>query len=120
VFVRIVGADGKPMFLEWFIDRQGSLPAGAVEVDRMPGSFEDWTTERGWHVTDEQAKADFEAGPAVIAENRLQKRIEASQVKFGVGGSLVAEAEARGIDLNAMADMVLAKAGDFVAAEVAR
>lgn len=114
---RLVGEDGLPMFSS----TKGDLPAGSVEVDRMPTAFEDFV-DGAW-VYNARAHADQIAGPDHITQAHLAKYTEALLIKSGVDlkvGLLVAEALQHKTPIQALADEVLAKRAGFFAVERGR
>lgn len=118
--LRYLDATGAPCIRVW---HNAEWPKGAVELDRLPGPFEDFI-DGAW-VYDAQGHANHRAGPQHIAEAHRQKRWEATLIKMGLTpppelSLLPGEAADRGISLDEMADLVAAKASAFVAAEVAR
>lgn len=103
-------------------DVQGELPSTAIPIPRYPEPFEDWI-DGAWVVADPQALANWSAGPEHISTARAQKRIEALMVKQGLvltHGLLAAEAEARGITIKNLAEIVLEKTAHFHATELER
>lgn len=97
------------------------LPDGAVEVERQPGPFEDFV-DGAW-VYNAVGDADFNAGPAHIAAAHLRKQIEAVLISSGHAlptGLIAAEATRREIEPAELAAIVLVKAAEFAAAELAR
>lgn len=79
--------------------------------------------KNGEVVHNAEREANVLAGPEHIAEARLQKRIEAAIIKSGYvlsAGLLATESVERGISLDAMADIIVAKNVEFEAVEIAR
>lgn len=106
------------MHMAW----DGPLPAGAIEIPRLPEPFEEWDGA-AFIVADPVARANWLAGAAHIAEARALKYLEAVVIASGfelTTGMLAAEAVAKGIALADLADQVLAKRTDFISAEVLR
>lgn len=118
--IRYIDADGTPRFNDsWPAGKR--LPAGAVEVSRLPGPFEDFVN--GVWVFDARGRADFLAGPEHIAEARALKYLEALLITSGVPllrGMLADEAVAKGTTVLTLANQVMAKRTQFIAAEVTR
>lgn len=117
--IRLVGPDGVPAYHEW--PAMTPLPEGAVWVSRWPGPFED-RFDGAW-VRDHRGKADAEVPRAHIEEARALKYLEALAVLSGVElatGLLKLEAQQRGLTVQELAEMVLAKRVDFIRREVRR
>ena len=117
--IKYIGSDGYPVFVER--DAAEAWPAGAVEVTRMPGPFEDFVG--GKWVYDAKGHADDLAGPEHIAKAHDQKRWEALLIRSGVtlvGGLLTPEAVDRKITLAEMVDIVSAKSAEFEKKEIDR
>jgi hypothetical protein len=100
------------------------LPKGAVEVPRMPKSFEDWRDGR-W-VRDEAAAIDEahlgKHGRDAIARAHAIKAVEAGLMLGGVAvdGLIAAEAKACGIAPTDLAKSVAEHTSPLIKAEVAR
>lgn len=101
----------------------GALPKGAREVPRLPGPFERWDDTAGDFTYDAEGHANHLAGPAHIAEMRMQKAIEARLIAGGIVSDemlLAKEAVLRGVSARDMADIVLAKVAAAVETELDR
>ena len=115
--LRYLDESGAPCIREWPAD--ADWPEGAVEVDRLPGAFEDFVG--GVWTYDAKGHADSIAGPAHIAEARILKYAEAKTIGSGAATPmLAAEAADKGITIAELAAMVNQKRAEFIAAEVAR
>ena len=122
-WIRMLDADGDPMFLDWSSREGRRIPAGAVTVDRKPRDGEDYTPALGWHIKNPVELANYRATQPHIEEAHLVKYLEAVMVKSGVVltvGILVEQANMEGTTLDVVADAVIAKRVAFQQTEVDR
>ncbi len=122
MIIKFIGNDGLPLICNWDAETQGELPEGAVELDRLPTVYGEDFIDGEWK-QNARAKADNDAGIRHIEEARQLKYLEALMVKNGVpvaGGLLDAEAQLQGVDVEAIADAVMAKRAEFIEAEATR
>lgn len=99
----------------------GVVPDGAVEVPRPPEACEEWIG--GAWVRNGRMWADLCAGAQHIAEARALKYLEAVTIRAGTDlpdGMLAAEAAQKGITVAALAEEVLGRRAEFIAAELVR
>lgn len=97
------------------------VPDGATVVPRPPESCEEWI-DGAW-VRNGRMWADQCAGAQHIAEARALKYLEAVTIRAGTDlpdGMLAAEAAQKGITVAELAEEVLARRAEFIAAELVR
>lgn len=98
-----------------------ALPAGAIEVPRLPEKGEVWSGNGFYQ--DGEFLADASVPVSHIPTAHIMKSVEAAAILSGASltfGLLAEEAAATGVPLIELAEAAYAHAGEFRAREVAR